>query len=295
MGRGRDTRDIDVLQLFGIGEDASQLAREQIQLLAGDREPRELGDPGDVFRAEDRGHSQAWYHGLSAERASPRIENPRCAGGSPTGSNMTTRPTAVAGTWYPGTAGALRKDVEAYLSRADEWRGGAVRAIVAPHAGLMFSGPVGAHAYKAAATRAFEVVAVLVGPSPSSRSTASRCIRTALLPRRSAMLPSTIAALATSRRPPSSGRCRRRTPANTPWRCAAAVSADADAGDADRAAADGASNLRHDCRARRGAGARVCRSRRAAGGQHRPLSLFRCPIGAGARRPRAGVSVGIRS
>src|SRR5688500_8455060 len=66
MGRGRDTRDIDVLQLFGIGEDASQLAREQIQLLAGDREPRELGDPGDVFRAEDRGHSQAWYHGLSA-------------------------------------------------------------------------------------------------------------------------------------------------------------------------------------------------------------------------------------
>jgi MEMO1 family protein len=77
---------------------------------------------------------------------------------------MTTRPSAVAGTWYPGTAGALRKDVEAYLSRADEWRGGAVRAIVAPHAGLMFSGPVGAYAYKAAATRAFEV-AVLVGPS----------------------------------------------------------------------------------------------------------------------------------
>ncbi len=77
---------------------------------------------------------------------------------------MTTRPSAVAGTWYPGTAGALRKDVEAYLSRADEWRGGAVRAIVAPHAGLMFSGPVGAYTYKAAATRAFEV-AVLVGPS----------------------------------------------------------------------------------------------------------------------------------
>lgn len=77
---------------------------------------------------------------------------------------MTTRPSAVAGTWYPGTAAALRKDVEAYLSRADEWRGGAVRAIVAPHAGLMFSGPVGAYAYKAAATRAFEV-AVLVGPS----------------------------------------------------------------------------------------------------------------------------------
>jgi AmmeMemoRadiSam system protein B len=77
---------------------------------------------------------------------------------------MTTRPSAVAGTWYPATAGALRKDVEAYLRRADDWQGGAVRAIVAPHAGLMFSGPVGAYAYKAAATHAFDV-AVLVGPS----------------------------------------------------------------------------------------------------------------------------------
>jgi MEMO1 family protein len=70
----------------------------------------------------------------------------------------------VAGTWYPGTPGALRKDVDAYLAAADEWRGGDVRAIVAPHAGLMFSGPVGAYAYRAAATRAFDV-AVLVGPS----------------------------------------------------------------------------------------------------------------------------------
>lgn len=76
---------------------------------------------------------------------------------------MVTRPAAVAGTWYPGTPGALRKDVDAYLAAADEGRGGDVRAIVAPHAGLMFSGPVGAYAYRAAARR-FDV-AVLVGPS----------------------------------------------------------------------------------------------------------------------------------
>ena len=77
---------------------------------------------------------------------------------------MPTRPAAVAGTWYPGTAGALTRDVDAHLQAASEWADGTIRAIVAPHAGLMFSGPVGAYAYKAAATQAFDV-AVLVGPS----------------------------------------------------------------------------------------------------------------------------------
>jgi hypothetical protein len=54
--------------------------------------------------------------------------------------------------------------VDGYLAAADEWTGGSIRAIVAPHAGLMYSGPVGAYAYKAAATQSFDV-AVLVGPS----------------------------------------------------------------------------------------------------------------------------------
>ena len=78
-----------------------------------------------------------------------------------------TRPAAVAGTWYPGSAGALTRDVDAYLARvADEaMPRGAVTAIVAPHAGLMFSGPVGAYAYKAAAAHAPFDAAVLVGPS----------------------------------------------------------------------------------------------------------------------------------
>lgn len=77
---------------------------------------------------------------------------------------MQTRPAAVAGTWYPAGAGALARDVDAYLADAAEWTGGAVRALIAPHAGLMFSGAVGAHAYKAAATGSYDVVA-LVGPS----------------------------------------------------------------------------------------------------------------------------------
>ena len=77
---------------------------------------------------------------------------------------MPVRPAAVAGTWYPGSAGALTREVDAYLASAAEWTGGAIRAVIAPHAGLMFSGPVGAYAYKAAATQPYDV-AVLVGPS----------------------------------------------------------------------------------------------------------------------------------
>jgi AmmeMemoRadiSam system protein B len=78
-----------------------------------------------------------------------------------------TRPAAVAGTWYPGSAGARTRDVDAYLAGvADEaMPRGAVTAIIAPHAGLMFSGPVGAYAYKAAAAQAPFDAAVLVGPS----------------------------------------------------------------------------------------------------------------------------------
>jgi MEMO1 family protein len=77
---------------------------------------------------------------------------------------MAIRGAAVAGTWYPGSAGALTRDLDDYLSRAADWQGGPIRAIVAPHAGLMFSGPVGAFAYKAVAGHPYDV-AVLVGPS----------------------------------------------------------------------------------------------------------------------------------
>ena len=77
---------------------------------------------------------------------------------------MKVRPAAVAGSWYPGSAAALTRDVDEYLEQAAAWPGGAIRAVIAPHAGLMFSGAVGAFAYKAAATQSYDV-AVLVGPS----------------------------------------------------------------------------------------------------------------------------------
>ena len=74
------------------------------------------------------------------------------------------RPAAVAGTWYPGSAGALTREVDDYLKAASDGPRGTLTAIVAPHAGMMFSGPVAAYSYKATAREQFDV-AVLVGPS----------------------------------------------------------------------------------------------------------------------------------
>lgn len=77
------------------------------------------------------------------------------------------RPAAVAGTWYPGAAPALARAVDGYLAQAAAGPApdlDLLVALIAPHAGLMYSGPVAAHAYRIVRGRSFEVV-VLVGPS----------------------------------------------------------------------------------------------------------------------------------
>src|SRR5262245_30142470 len=78
---------------------------------------------------------------------------------------MPIRRAAVAGSWYPGSAPALSAEVDAHLQRARpiDVEGDLV-AIIAPHAGLTYSGPVAAYAYGLLRDRAFDV-AVLVGPS----------------------------------------------------------------------------------------------------------------------------------
>jgi MEMO1 family protein len=73
------------------------------------------------------------------------------------------RRAAVAGTWYPGSADALAAAVDRHLERTNDVPGDLV-ALVAPHAGLVYSGPVAAHAYRLLQARTFDV-AVLVGPS----------------------------------------------------------------------------------------------------------------------------------
>jgi hypothetical protein len=77
----------------------------------------------------------------------------------------TVRRAAVAGSWYPDVPARLVDELESYLARAEVGEiSRPLRAIVAPHAGLMYSGPVAAYAYKAA-RRTRYVAVVLVGPS----------------------------------------------------------------------------------------------------------------------------------
>jgi hypothetical protein len=70
----------------------------------------------------------------------------------------------VAGTWYPGSADALTRAVDRYLAGVKATPRGTVVGLVSPHAGLMYSGPVAAFAYRAAAGGTYDV-AVLIGPS----------------------------------------------------------------------------------------------------------------------------------
>ncbi|KEA63839.1 putative dioxygenase [Marinobacterium lacunae] len=59
------------------------------------------------------------------------------------------RPAAVAGLFYPGQADSLRRMVLQLLTDnpVEERPAGRVRALVVPHAGLIYSGPVAARAY----------------------------------------------------------------------------------------------------------------------------------------------------
>jgi AmmeMemoRadiSam system protein B len=74
------------------------------------------------------------------------------------------RRAAVAGSWYPGVASRLTADVDRYLANADVDPGPRLRAVIAPHAGLMYSGPVAGYSYKAAGETPYATI-VLVGPS----------------------------------------------------------------------------------------------------------------------------------
>jgi AmmeMemoRadiSam system protein B len=75
-----------------------------------------------------------------------------------------TRPAAVAGSWYPGTEAGLSAAVDRHLAATTRDLVGSLTALIVPHAGLMYSGPVAAHAYRLLRGRAFDV-AVMVGPS----------------------------------------------------------------------------------------------------------------------------------
>lgn len=75
------------------------------------------------------------------------------------------RPAAVAGTFYPGNAVQLARDVDSLLAAAHAQRC-RPKALVAPHAGYVYSGPIAATAYATvAAMRPRPTKVVLLGPS----------------------------------------------------------------------------------------------------------------------------------
>jgi AmmeMemoRadiSam system protein B len=61
---------------------------------------------------------------------------------------MNVRPTAVAGSFYPGEAASLSAQVDSYLGAVrGRARGTRPKAIIVPHAGFIYSGPIAASAY----------------------------------------------------------------------------------------------------------------------------------------------------
>jgi MEMO1 family protein len=78
------------------------------------------------------------------------------------------RKSAIAGSWYPGNPETLRKDIRGYLKDASIPEiPRKPTAIITPHAGYMYSGPVAAYAYKAISGHDYSTVVVI---SPSHRS-----------------------------------------------------------------------------------------------------------------------------
>lgn len=75
------------------------------------------------------------------------------------------RDSVISGTWYPGTAGALQREVDAFMDDADIPNDlGTPRAIIVPHAGYSYSGRCAGFGYAAVRGADYRRV-VLIGPS----------------------------------------------------------------------------------------------------------------------------------
>ena len=136
-----DAAGVNLLHLVGVLEDLAELPRKQIQLRGIELEIGERGDRLDLFSREGCGHDKFYNVHMA-----------------------TIRPAAVAGSWYPASSPALAAAIDRHLAHATREVGGDLVALIAPHAGLVYSGPVAARAYRLLRDRRFDLV-VLVGPS----------------------------------------------------------------------------------------------------------------------------------
>src|SRR5512138_2069078 len=76
--------------------------------------------------------------------------------------DVNVRPSPIAGLWYEGQPQALAREVNSYMDAAKlPPLSGQVIAVVAPHAGHRYSGPVAGYAFAAVRDSTPSVVAVL--------------------------------------------------------------------------------------------------------------------------------------
>jgi len=74
----------------------------------------------------------------------------------------TVRPSPIAGTWYSANPNQLRRTVADYIENAEiPPLPGEVVALLAPHAGYIYSGAVAGHAFKTVTGATFDYVCVL--------------------------------------------------------------------------------------------------------------------------------------
>lgn len=76
--------------------------------------------------------------------------------------NVNLRPSPIAGLWYEGNATSLARTVDQYMDNAKlPELDGNVIAVIAPHAGHRYSGPVAGYSFSALRSRDPELVAIL--------------------------------------------------------------------------------------------------------------------------------------
>ncbi|MGM0366261.1 MAG: AmmeMemoRadiSam system protein B [Actinomycetota bacterium] len=76
------------------------------------------------------------------------------------------RHPVAAGSFYPSDARVLEKEIRGYLDNAENHRLEGIKALIAPHAGYMYSGQVAAHAYRQVEGKSYDSV-VVIAPSHS--------------------------------------------------------------------------------------------------------------------------------
>jgi AmmeMemoRadiSam system protein B len=86
----------------------------------------------------------------------------RQSSNKPGASALDARPVVLAGQWYPGAPGPLRQSIQDFLDAAPAASiAGRLVALVAPHAGHIYSGGVAAHAYRLVQGAHYDVVAII--------------------------------------------------------------------------------------------------------------------------------------